>query len=90
MLEQSPRFEFEMEEIVDFIAIDSIEQALKFYDELYQKIKKIPLQPYIYRKKDDDENLRELIYKGYTIPFVIDKENYKIIILGIFNQNLWN
>jgi plasmid stabilization system protein ParE len=50
----------------------------------------IPNNPYIYRKKDSDENLRELIYKGYTIPFEIDKEKNKIIILGIFNQNLWN
>jgi len=79
-----------LEEIVDFIAFDSVEQALKFYDELYSKIKKIPLHPYIYRKKGDDENLRELIFKGYTIPFEIDKENHKIIVLGIFNQNLWN
>ncbi len=30
---------------------------------------------------------RELVYKGYTIPYVIDDEN--IIILGIFNQNEW-
>ena len=36
------------------------------------------------------ENLRELIFKGYTIPFFIDEKNYKIILLGIFNQNLWN
>lgn len=57
---------------------------------MYSKIEEIPFHPYIYRKKDDDENLRELIYKGYTIPFEIDKEKNKIIILGIFNQNLWN
>lgn len=57
---------------------------------MYSKIEGIPLHPYIYRKKDNDENLRELIYKGYTIPFEIDREKNRIIILGIFNQNLWN
>lgn len=82
-------FEFELE-IVDFIALDSVHQALKFYDEIYSKIEKIPLHRYIYRKKDDDENLREFIYKGYTITFKIDNVNNKIIILGIFNQNLWS
>ena len=50
----------------------------------------IPHNPYIYRKRNKDENLRELIYKGYTIPFEIDTTNHKIVILGIFNQNLWN
>jgi len=46
--------------------------------------------PYSYRKKAEDENLRELIFKGYTVPFEIDTNNKKIVILGIFNQNLWN
>lgn len=68
--------------------MDSIQQAINFYDEITSKVLDVPSYPYIYRKKDDDENLRELIYKGYTIPFKIDKEKSKIIILGIFNQNL--
>jgi len=75
---------------VEFIALDNIQRALKFYDEVILRILEIPNFPYAYRKKDDDENLRELIYKGYTVPFEIDRENQKIIILGIFNQNLWN
>ncbi|MDD4329876.1 MAG: type II toxin-antitoxin system RelE/ParE family toxin [Aliarcobacter sp.] len=90
VVEKSDRFKSELKVIVEFIALDSIQSALNFYDEITSKILDIPSHPYIYRKKDDDENLRELIYKGYTIPFEIDKENHKIIILGIFNQNLWN
>jgi toxin ParE1/3/4 len=78
--------------IILFIEIDSPNSAYKFFEDIISKIKTIPNNPYIYRKREDakDENLRELIYKGYTIPFEIDKENHKIIILGIFNQNLWN
>ncbi|MDP3466047.1 MAG: type II toxin-antitoxin system RelE/ParE family toxin, partial [Sulfuricurvum sp.] len=30
---------------------------------------------------------RELIHKGYTIPYLVDDES--IVILGIFNQNEW-
>jgi len=69
--------------------LDSVQRALNFYDEITSKVLDIANLPYAYRKKDDDENLRELIYKGYTVPFEIDKANQKIIILGIFNQNLW-
>lgn len=89
MLEQSLRFEYELESIVDFIALDSVTRAIKFYDEVILKIQNIPHNPYAYRKRNKDENLRELIYKGYTIPFEIDTTNHKIVILGIFNQNLW-
>ena len=80
-----------MEEIVDFIAQDSIDRALHFYDELIAKIKEIPNNPYIYRQRIslNDKNIRELIFKGYTVPFLIDKDENKIVILGIFNQNLW-
>ncbi|MFA6143883.1 MAG: type II toxin-antitoxin system RelE/ParE family toxin [Sulfurimonas sp.] len=34
-----------------------------------------------------DDGNRELIHKGYTIPYLVDGEN--IVILGIFNQNEW-
>jgi plasmid stabilization system protein ParE len=89
VLEQSLRFEYELETIVDFIALDSVPRAIKFYDEVILKIQNIPHNPYAYRKRNKDENLRELIYKGYTIAFEIDTANHKIVILGIFNQNLW-
>ena len=47
--------------------------------------------PYLHRKRPslNDDNVRELIHKGYTVPFEIDTKNTKIIILGIFKQNLW-
>ena len=56
------------------------------------KIKEIPSNPYVYRERKNfkDGKTRELIFKGYTIPFYIDDKNKKIIILGIFNQNIWH
>jgi len=77
--------------IVEFIALDSVNRALDFYDAVISKINKIPENPYSYRQKVNakDSKTRELIFKGYTVPFDIDEANSKIIILGIFNQNLW-
>jgi plasmid stabilization system protein ParE len=90
-LEKLARFDEELETIVLFIAEDSQSRALKFYDELIAKIEQIPISPLIYRQreKSKDENVRELIFKGYTVPFLIDNEENKIIILGIFSQNIW-
>ena len=91
ILEKSDRFRDEFEVIIDFIALDSVNRALTFYDEIIAKINKITDNPYLHRKRPslNDDNVRELIYKGYTVPFEIDTKNNKIIILGIFNQNLW-
>ena len=65
---------------------------MDFYDVVIFKIQKIPENPYIYREKSGakDDKIRELIFKGYTVPFDIDEVNNKIIILGIFNKNLWS
>ncbi len=62
-----------------------------FLDNIIVKIKEISDNPYIHRQRENfkDGKTRELIFKGYTIPFYIDDENHKIIILGIFNQNIW-
>ncbi|MEJ5169024.1 MAG: type II toxin-antitoxin system RelE/ParE family toxin [Arcobacteraceae bacterium] len=91
VLEKSDRFKDELKVIIDFIAQDSVTRALEFYDELIYKVQNIPENPYLYRARynSQDKYTRELIFKGYTIPFEIDMKNHKIIILGIFNQNLW-
>ncbi len=88
---KSDRFVSELKEIVDFIASDNPYAALVFYDELLEKIEAIAENPYRYRMRKTlyDENVRELIFRGYTVPFLIDKHREQIVILGIFNQNLW-
>jgi plasmid stabilization system protein ParE len=88
---KSPRFEEELESITDFISEDSPRRALRFYDELLNKLEAIPPNPYRYRKrpKINAKNIRELIFKGYTIPFYIDAVHDVIVILGIFSANEW-
>ncbi|OHD85770.1 MAG: hypothetical protein A3I60_02405 [Sulfuricurvum sp. RIFCSPLOWO2_02_FULL_43_45] len=88
---KSPRFEEEIEIIIDFISDDSPRRALRFYDELLYKLEAIPSNPYRFRKrpKINDKNIRELIFKGYTVPFYIDTAHDVIVILGIFSANEW-
>jgi len=78
-----PRFIDDLKGILDFIKKDKPETAKKFKTELKQNIEKLPTFPYSHRKSIffENENIRDLIYKGYIIPYKIDKE--KIFILGI-------
>ena len=85
------RFESEILGIVEFIAgRDGFARAEKLYDEIYAKIAKIPYMPFAYRLDPmaNDKNTRDLIYKGYTVPFHISSD--KIEILGIYKANLWS
>lgn len=81
----TPRFEKEIQNIFDFIAKDSKQRAVSFRKEISAKINNLSSFPHIGRKKDD--NRRELIYKGYLIPYFID--NDEILLLGIYKENLW-
>lgn len=81
-------FNTELNEIIEFIANDSVERALEFRDELLDKTDKIYPMPYRFRKnqKFNVESIRDLIFKGYTVPFEIYDD--RIEILGIFKENL--
>lgn len=84
----SKNFEIELRIILKFIAKDSFENAVKFEKNLYEEIVKIPFMPYRFRKNFDlnREDVRDLIFKGYIIPFKITAKNIEI--LTIFKQNL--
>ncbi len=87
IIEYDEYFSSKFKEIWDFIAQDSRSRADAFRDELRVHIENIPYFPYKCRKSKwfDDENIRDLVFKGYTIPYFI--ENNKIIILDIFKWN---
>ena len=78
-------FSSELDVVLDFIALDSINQALKFADDLETRLNDIPNMPYKHRKSIyfNDDNTRDMIFKGYTTTYYIDKENNKILLLGI-------
>ena len=72
-----------MDDILDYIAKDSINRAIKFNEDLHKQFKKIPDMPYKCRKSIyyENKNIRDLVFKGYTITYFIDKNS--IVILGI-------
>jgi len=66
-----------------FIANDSPKNALKFKNELLTQIHSLVFHPLKCRKSIyfDDESIRDLVYKGYTIVYRIAED--KIEIFGL-------
>jgi len=88
-IEPSKRFRVKLEIIFDYIAKDKLLAAKKFKKELFQKIEDIPNFPYKYRKSFyfDDDNIRDMIFKKYTIVYEVDLESNQILILDVFNRD---
>lgn len=75
-------------EIESFIANDSPVRPRAFHKELIKSINSLTFMPKRCRKSMlfDDENVRDLIFKGYVLPFKITDESVKI--LYIYKVNL--
>jgi len=88
---KTSRFFAELEVIIDFIAQDSFPRAEKFKNNLDAKIMDLPHFPYKCRcsQKVNDENVIELIFEGYVIPYRVNTQKETIVILGIFSENEW-
>ena len=64
--------------------------ALKFAKELKKSVNTLSDFPYKCRPSVyyNDENIRDMIFMGYSIIYRVNKEKNVIEILEIFNQNL--
>ncbi len=71
--------------IMEYIAQDSVQRAIHFQEELDTMIENCGHFPYKCRKSIyfDDDSIRDLIFKGYVIPYVVDEENATLTVLGI-------
>lgn len=80
-----PRFTKNFLNIWEYIATDSKREANRFKKELREHIEDLMHFPYKFRRSIyfDDEKIRDLIFKGYTIPYKVDEVNDCIVILGI-------
>jgi plasmid stabilization system protein ParE len=69
---------------IDYIASDSPKRARKFKNDVLNEIRRIPDKPYANRKSIyfDNDQIRDLIFKGYTIVYRINKEDQCIEIFG--------
>ena len=86
IIEYNPLFNKQFNQVWNYIAQDSVKKANSFKKQIKKEIENIVNFPYKFRKSFyfDDENIRDFVYKGYTIPYLVDIENEKIIILDIF------
>lgn len=91
-IELSLAFIAQLQALLEFIAKDSVENALKFERELLARIENLSSMPRKYRQSIhfSDPNIRDFIFKGYVVPYLIDSANNKLVILGIRKWNLWN
>lgn len=69
-----------MNEIIDYIAQDSVECALSFYEQVREKIRNLTHFPKMGRKVPelDDPNIRELILRNYRLIYRIFGEKVQI------------
>ena len=80
-----PKFINSFDNIWDYIAQDSKSRANKFKREIKKLIEDIHHMPYKCRKSIyfNDDNIRDLIFKGYTIVYKVDESKEQITIIGI-------
>jgi len=73
-------FIIRIESQIEYISLDSPTRARKFKSDLLKRIKEIPTNPYRYRKSVyfEDETIRDLVFKGYTIVFRITEDNIEV------------
>ena len=77
-------FSKQLYNILKNIASDKASAAITFEKELNQKIKSLVDFPYLGRASYyfDDKSYRDLIYKGYTVIYKVEKD--RIVVLEIF------
>ncbi len=90
-VDTSPRYEVELNKILDFIGDSNPMNALNFAKKLEVKINALPHFPYKCRRslKFNDENIRDLVFTGYVIPYRENSVKERLEVLGIFSENEW-
>lgn len=75
----------DLNQIYNFISQDSVYYAMKTIEEILSKADNLKNLPYIGRKViNDNENIREIIYKSYRIIYKIDSNI--ILILRVWHS----
>ena len=71
---------------VDFIAQDKPTAAQKFRDDILLHISRLINMPYSNRKSMffNNENIRDLVFKGYVIVYKIDEQEEEIVVFGFY------
>jgi len=88
-INRSSRYKNNLFQILDFIVQDKVSASENFLNELDKLINNLPNFPFKFRKSEyfDNENIRDMIYKGYTIIYRVNKAKNVIDIVRIFHKN---
>ena len=80
-IEWSPNAENDLNKIIDYIAQDSVEYALSFYEQVKEKVDNLTQFPKIGRKVPelDDPNIREIILRNYRLIYLILADKIQIV-----------
>ena len=89
----SQKFQRELRTIAAFIAFDSTVRAKAFAKSVREACAGLDFMPYKFRKslKFDDENVRDLVFKGYVLPYRVETlgNGTNVYVLGIYKENAW-
>ena len=85
VIKRTARFSLELKAVFDFIAKDNPNRAQGFISKLLDTAELLSDNPRLGRAITDDK--RELIAKGYVMPYLSDKDAIKL--LGIYKANEW-
>jgi len=89
---KSRDYQESLKNILQTIAEDKKSAAINFNKDLNQKIKYLTDFPFMYRVSIyfDNEYIRDMTHKGYTIPYQVDLKKQVISIIGItkYKNNL--
>lgn len=82
-------FVLSLEKKIQFIALDNPSAAKAFQKGILKSCQKLLEMPYKCRQSlyHDDKNIRDLIYKGYTVVYAIEEEF--ISVLALINQEVY-
>lgn len=89
-IEFDPELMYALIEQLDIIAFDKPKAAREFKNDLIDKCKLLVDMPYRCRKSIyyDDDHVRDLIFRGYVIVYVIQDD--LIAITSLINQQNFN
>lgn len=78
-------FNYDLNDIVDFIAKDKPIAARNFKNDLVKKLKKDLVNPLHFKKSIyfEDEIYRDYVFKGYTTIIRIERKEETVYVIGI-------
>jgi len=73
---------------VDYIARDKPGAARNFYNDILKEVMKLGENPMLHRRSIyyEDENHRDMVFKGYKVIFQIDKLKDTVFAIGLVNM----